>query len=243
MHQLLRNAIYTAQKAQRNYDLSKNLPEEDIKLLLYAATNCPSKQNEIHYKLHVFTDRQIIDEIYYHTKHFSLFKNDQDVKEQFSDEGGVWKFDKEKCVRNSQVKANILFVYEDYNGIARGGDHILATNNPNSVTRKNYERSKDNSIGISVGQLILTANLLGYRSGICSGFDGISVKKIINARNPVKLLVGLGFENKDTDRRLHPDVYNRDVDEEFRTDELEKNWQFPSFSKTIPVNFNGLSMK
>jgi nitroreductase len=240
MRDLLINALYYAQKAQRNYDHSKEIPEEDLKLLIYAATICPSKQNEVHYRLNIITDKEKINEIYFHTKNFSLFRNNNDIKEQFSDENGIWKFDQSKCVRNSQVKANILFVYEDYSGQARGGDHILATRNSNSVTYSTYARAKDTSIGISVGELILTANLLGYRTGISSGFDDDAVRSVLNTENSIKLLVGIGYENKSVNRRTHPDVLNKDVPESFRTGDLEDGWKFPSFYKNIPVVLNGI---
>ena len=237
MYDILKNAIYNAQKAQRNYDHTKVIPNNDLKLLIYAATNSPSKQNETHYRVHVITDENIIEEIYFHTKNFSLFTKD-DIKEQFSDEGGVWKFDRDKCVRNSQVKANVLFVYEDYTGQARGGDHILAKNNKESVTVPTYIRSKDTSIGISVGELILTASILGYRSGISSGFDGKAVKKVLQSENPIKLLVGVGYNNEEVNRRQHPDVLNKDVGEYFRTGKPDENWHFPSFYKSVPVILN-----
>ena len=235
----IKHAIYHAQKAQRNYDHSKTIPEDDFNLLIYAATTCPSKQNEAHYRLHIITDQKKIEEIYFHTKNFSLFKDEKDIKEQFSDAGGVWKFDRDKCVRNSQVKANILFAYEDYTGQARGGDHILAKNNPESVTVKAYTRSKDTSIGISVGELVLTANLLGYRTGISSGFDSNAVRGLLKSENSIKLLVGVGYENKNINRRIHPDVLNSEVGEYFRTGNLDENWKFPSFYKKIPIILNG----
>ena len=38
-------AIHASQHTQRNYDLDKKIPIEDIKTIITAATQCPSKQN------------------------------------------------------------------------------------------------------------------------------------------------------------------------------------------------------
>ena len=60
----LYKAVHSAQHCQRNFDLSKKMPTEDIKTLVTAATQCPSKQNIAFYKLHIITNRDVIDEIY-----------------------------------------------------------------------------------------------------------------------------------------------------------------------------------
>ena len=46
-------AIHASQHTQRNYDLDKKIPIEDIKTIITAATQCPSKQNLAFYDLHV----------------------------------------------------------------------------------------------------------------------------------------------------------------------------------------------
>ena len=73
MHEEIKKAVDVSQRAQRNYDLSKTIPEKDLETLIYAAINAPSKQNEIHYSLQVYTDPAIIREIYNATKKFTLF--------------------------------------------------------------------------------------------------------------------------------------------------------------------------
>ena len=40
------------------------MPEDDIDLLVHAATNCPSKQNFKFYNLHVVTNRDIIEKVH-----------------------------------------------------------------------------------------------------------------------------------------------------------------------------------
>jgi hypothetical protein len=103
-----------------------------------------------------------------------------------------------------------------------------------------YREQQSYSIGIPVGQLILTANLLGYKTGICSAMDSGPIKKLVGTENSVKLLVGVGFENTETDRRLHAETLNKDVAEKFKNGNLEKPWRFPSFKKYTKVTINGI---
>ena len=53
----IKKAVIRSQHVQRNWDLSQEMSQDDIDLLVHAATNCPSKQNIAFYKLHVLTDR------------------------------------------------------------------------------------------------------------------------------------------------------------------------------------------
>ena len=41
----IKKAIIRSQHCQRNWDLTKKIPSEDIKMIETAVTNCPSKQN------------------------------------------------------------------------------------------------------------------------------------------------------------------------------------------------------
>ena len=50
-HKDLKKSIIKSQHVQRNWDLSREMPEDDIDLLVHAATNCPSKQNFKFYTL------------------------------------------------------------------------------------------------------------------------------------------------------------------------------------------------
>ena len=233
-------AIDSAQRAQRNYDLTKSIPKKDLDTLIYSAVNSPSKQNEIHYSLAVYTDKDMIRQIYNHTKKFTLIKDASDLEKTFGEKDGRYWQNDDQSVTNSQILANALFVYIQEQGQARGGTHIVGQRSQNGNAKTIYNEQQSYSIGISVGQLILTANLLGYRTGICSAMDSKPIKKLVGTENSVKLLVGIGFENAGTDRRLHAETLNKDVPEKFRTGELEEHWKFPSFDKNIKVNINGV---
>lgn len=229
----LKDAIDTVQRAQRNYDLSKSIPEEDLELLIYAAKNSPSKQNETHLSLHIFTDEYIIKQIYDCTNKFTL--GVQEALEE--DKGEEWLY-QNYSVKNSQILANALFVYVEDEGEARGATHLRGQNGDDFGKRILTEQ-KNFSMGISIGELILTAGLLGYKTGICSAMDEDAVKEIIGTENSVKILVGVGFENEGVDRRLHAETLNKEIPEERRNGALDEKWRFPSNEKDIKVYLNG----
>lgn len=240
MHEIIKNAIAVSQRAQRNYDLSKTIPEKDLDTLIYAAINSPSKQNETHYSLHVYTDKDIIREIYNTTKKFTYGNKKHTSEILDTDKGENWMYEN-RSVHNSQTLANTLFVYVDDDGESRGVTHFLAQhddNNRNSV--HTYNEQKNFSVGVSVGQLILSATLLGYKTGICSAFDSNMLKNIVKTNNRVKLLIGVGYENNGVDRRLHAETLNREIPEEFQTGDLDEKWRFPSLDKNVKLLINGI---
>ena len=117
--------------------------------------------------------------------------------------------------------------------------HYAAKLNPNSSAAKAYEEQIAYSIGISVGELILSAGLLGYKTGICSALDTRPVRDILGTEQNPKLLVGVGIPNSHLERTMHLEVLNKDVPKKFRTGELEEHMKFPSFDKYTKVTING----
>ena len=241
MNNQIKQAVDTTNRAQRNYDLTKSIPQEDLDTLIYAAANSPSKQNETHYSLHVYTDQTIIKEIYNHTKKFTMIRDQQDQTESFKVENDIFIQNDTKSITNSQIYANALFVYVKGEGSINkyNVQHYAAKLNPNSSAAKAYEEQIAYSIGISVGELILTAGLLGYKTGICSALDTRPIRDILGIKQNPKLLVGVGIPNSQLERTQHSEVLNRDVLEKFRTGELEEHWNFPTFKKYTKVTING----
>lgn len=80
----------TAEHCQRNWDLSYQVPEQDLDVLIQIATTMPTKQNREHYKLLVSTDLNFNEQVL-------RLSIDPDVSETIQ--------------RNNQVNANILFIY------------------------------------------------------------------------------------------------------------------------------------
>ena len=241
MNNKIKQAVDATNRAQRNYDLTKSIPQEDLDTLIYSAANSPSKQNETHYSLHVYTDQNIIKQIYSHTKKFTLARTQEDKDESFSIENDVFVTHGETSVTNSQIYANALFVYvKDEGPINKYNvQHHAAQLNPNSSAAKAYEEQIAYSIGISVGELILTAGLLGYKTGICSALDTRPIRDILGIKQNPKLLVGVGCPNSQLERTQHSEVLNKDISERFRTGELDEHMKFPSFDKHTKVTING----
>ena len=239
LNKKIETAVDIAQRAQRNYDLSKKIPYKDLETLIYAAENSSSKQSETHYALHVYTDPIMIRKIYHCSKRFCLYSEDDNFDELFGEQDGTYWQSDNRSLTNSQTLANALFVYCNDDGDIRSCSHIVGNNLEDSESQKEYEESKNYSIGISVGQLVLSAAMLGYKTGLCSSFNK-PIAPLIGTEQKVKLLVGIGFENANLDRKTHPEVYNRDVDKIFRNGADNERWKFPSFDKNISVFLNGI---
>ena len=59
-----KKAVITSQHCQRNWDLNKVIPEQDIEIFKHVVTNCPSKQNIAYYDVYFINNRKIIEEIH-----------------------------------------------------------------------------------------------------------------------------------------------------------------------------------
>ncbi len=277
MNMKIKAAADVSQRAQRNWDQEKIIPEEDLETILYAAKEAATKQNEINYSIYCFTDRDKIKQIYDCTKKFTAFPQDMvkgevDVDkdprlgEMFKDIDGQFWQDDSYSVKNSQISGNALFVYcaNTTNQLQQpmskplemklqgrmGGTHLMATKataSPNVISI--YKEQIDFSIGISAGQLVLSAALLGYKTGFCSAFLDEEIEDILGIVhedgshwNP-KLLVSCGFPG-DRPRSEHQDLLNDDMMESARTGELGEKYMFPSFDKEgTPLYLNGVKIQ
>jgi nitroreductase len=230
-------AVNSAQRAQRNYDLTKSVLQEDLETLIHVASNSPSKQNEVHFSLKVYTDQKKIREIYNCTKRFALYR-DGVSDSKFDKVQDKFDMNEEFCVHNSQILSNVLFVYLDDEGTLRSGEHIWDKNNTPESYHPALNKQKNFSIGISSGQLILSASLLGYKTGICTAYDEGKLMRVLNTEKNIKMLVGIGFPNNHLDRRLHAETFNKDLPIDYQNGNLEDRWKFPTYNKTIKVSIN-----
>lgn len=239
MNNEIEKAVDITQRAQRNYDLNKQIPSRDLDTLIYAAANSPSKQNETHYELHVFTDQHIIRDIYNQTKLYLLMTDKDNPEDLYGEiDGEFWQSD-ERSVHNSQILSNVLFVYVEKAGEPRGGTHKFAQNNTSSKESLSiYNEQISYSIGISSGQLALSAALLGYKTGFCSAFNTVKVPQIIGTTKKAKLLVGVGYD-AGVNRRLHAETKNKDIPIGFQTGKPEEKWIFPTFDRHVDIYING----
>ena len=242
----IKDAVAITQRAQRNYNLTKTIPQEDIETLIYAASNGPSKQNETHFNLRVYTDPVIIEKIHQATKLYTMFSEDN-IDEVFSDKNEHFNAKEEYTITNSQIYANAVFVWCDDTANLRGGTHILATRPEASEgVRQTLFEQKAFSIGISSGQLTLTAALLGYKTGYCSAFErnierttpDKHLQTIIQSETEPRIIVGVGYPNEGVDRSYHATVKNKDIPERYRNGPDEQYWKHPTFDKSLKVWLN-----
>jgi len=246
MHDKIKNAIEVTQRAQRNYNLTKTIPQKDIDTLIHAASNGPSKQNETHFNLRVYTDPAIIKKIHEATKLYAMFSWDN-VDEVFNDKDGNFNTKEEYTVTNSQIYANAVFIWCDDTANLRGGTHILGARKEASfISKQTLFEQKSFSVGISSGQLTMAAALLGYKTGYCSAFErnlkrttpDKHLQTIINSETEPRIIVGIGYPNEGVNRQYHATVKNKDVPERYRNGAAEQYWKHPTFDKELKVWLN-----
>jgi len=204
----LKKAIIKSQHCQRNWDLTREIPEEDLDILEFAATQCPSKQNVAHYKLHMITNRDLIEKIHAETNGF-VYQDTPRGPKPYTPEGP--NDPNAKYTTNTQVLANLLIVFEDHTDLSLWEDK-----NRNSETKAvstgqdaggkraqvlHFDRNV--AVGIAAGYLNLTATLLGYSTGCCSCMNHDNIAKILGLKTHPLLLMGIGFKDLNRNRRVH----------------------------------------
>ncbi len=180
--------IDKTQRCQRNWDLNKQIPKEDLDTIIYAIANAPSKQNLQYFNIHVITNRKIIESIYEETIVLSGRR------------------------KNPQVLANVLFVFTEV--IPKEATYYL-----NKKKDDQYGHDKDLFLcsGISAGYGALVAGLLGYETGFCKCFnDTAKLKKLLNTKEEISLMLGVGYGDKTKHRR--EDHMTKEIVESFNKD-------------------------
>ena len=206
-NKFLERTIAKSQQCNRNWDLSKQIPDKDIKTMEQAVTQCSSKQNRVFYKVLYTQDRNKIEAIHNAT------------------DGFTYRLQKDKdgnylTITNPQVLANTLFVFAK----DRDDNMEARTDKENELGIEEERNSEDGktdenrAIGIAAGYLTLTANLLGYESGCCQCFENETVRDILGLDDDVFLLMGVGYGDKTRGRKEH---------------HADQNFTFPSLKKNI----------
>jgi len=206
-----KEAVLTVRKCQRNWDESKSIPQEHIDHLIYLATNCPSKQDEIRFGLCVVTNseiRKIIYDDYIWGSH------------RFGNDAG----------RNTQMGAQALFIFAKVNPSDFEHDTIGIT--VSDVVSNDFDYRSDinfdRDIGISMGIVSFAAAQLGYKTGFntnlyynkYSGEDWRNLLGIKDVSWDPQVILGIG----------HPDeslawFQSRDI-EYLQADPREENLDY-----------------
>lgn len=191
-HKVISKAIIKSQHCQRNWDLSRSIPEEDMKLIEMAATQCPSKQNIAHYNVHFITNRELIEKIHAET------------------DGFTYNYQPKQTTTNTQTLANLLIVFEALPLQSKLGDktrndqtYELAKNENVQVNTWLLEKDLNMAIGIAAGYVNMVSTLLGYSTGCCACFNPQGVQNILKTENNIALLMGVGFSDPTLNRRVH----------------------------------------
>ena len=182
---MIKKSIIKSQRCQRNWDLDKSIPKDDIDLIETAITQCPSKQNIVFYKPYMIQDRNTIEKIHACTKGFLRY-SDGTVE------------------TNSQTLANLLIVFvEDpgYENTKKRNTQTMASNE--DINKNRLHNDKMLSVGVAAGYCNLTASMLGYSTGCCTCFDSKAIQNILGSDEKVLLLMGVGYSDDSRNRREH----------------------------------------
>ena len=187
---MIKETIHESQKCQRNWDLNKQIPEEDKNLIIESATNCPSKQNLNYFKLHVIEDREMIEKIHDNTKGFGPIYSDYDSELREENSYDENQQEEGEMYTNPQVLGQMLLAF------TKNEDTLLQR-------QKDDDWAEDRSmaIGIAAGYVNVVATQLGYSTGCCKCMDSEAVKEVLG-ETPI-LLMGVGIADKTRDRREH----------------------------------------
>lgn len=185
----IKEIIHKSQHVQRNWDLSKEIPQEHLDILIEAATQCPSKQNIAYYGVHVITDRTLIEEIHSHTTGFGP---------------NVFNLEEKSLETNTQVLANVLFCFTFHEASRLQTKRFLQqANGLTDLTINKFieEQDRNTAIGIASGYVNFISNLLGYSTGFCGCFETEEIHTILT-EEPI-LLLGIGFPDENKTRLEH----------------------------------------
>lgn len=186
-YQDIKKAVIKSQHCQRNFDLSKEIPEDDLNLIIHAATNCPSKQNISFYDLIVIRDKDLISSIHQVAT-------------------GVDAYDKDGNfvpTTNSQTLANVLFVFvrKELSDMTEFASTKWRTADEAEVAI--FERDRNVAIGIAAGYTNVVSSLLGYSTGCCQCFQTEKIREMLGIERTPELLMGIGFKDETRNRREH----------------------------------------
>jgi nitroreductase len=207
--QMIKKSIQKSQHCNRNWDLTQEMPQADIDLMIEAATQCHTKQNLNHYKTHVITDRAIIEQIEAATAIPDFGSEDND----FRGYDGVQGYDEGKGPTNSQLSAHAVFAFVEDDAWQMGEE----VREPSESTKTmhgqtgdgkmaaSYKEDRDQAVGIAAGYLNLVSTMMGYSTGCCKCFHMDKVNKALNlpeGKNTV-LLMGIGIADPSRQRQEH----------------------------------------
>ena len=189
-HKVISKAVNRSQHTQRNFDLSKTIPDSDLKELLHSMTECPSKNNIAFYGVHMINSQILANLVVIFEAlpiNLEMFENEP---EGYVPPNG-FRNAEHYLMKNPQHSNETITSSEIVPH--KTSDEAMAALKTDQAT----------AIGIAAGYLNLTAAMLGYRTGCCSCFNSDAVKQVANLEHGAFLLMGVGFHNNEKNRREH----------------------------------------
>lgn len=178
----LRKIIQKSTLTQRCWDLSQTIPEQDLDTIIYSATAAPVKQNYAYFRLHVVLDRTLVERLYDTTEGFGL-----------GSPQGM------RIVKNSQILANTVLVFEPYNT----GENLDRNLERRKQDTNSLKYDQDSAISMAAAYANFTAHTLGYRTGFCACFDHYQAQSALGTEEMPKLMLGIGYPDTTKHRCRH----------------------------------------
>ena len=199
--QMIKKSIQKSQHCNRNWDLTQEMPQADIDLMIEAATQCPTKQNLNHYKTHVITDRAIIEQIEAATAIPDFGSADND----FRGYDGVPGYDEGKGPTNSQLSAHAVFAFVEDEAWQMGEEVRDPAEKEQGMMAASYKEDRDQAVGIAAGYLNLVSTMMGYSTGCCKCFHVSKVNELLGLPEgkDTVLLMGIGIADPSRQRQEH----------------------------------------
>lgn len=204
---MLIKAIHKSQHVQRNWDLSKTIPAEDLAVIEQAVVGAPSKQNVTFFKPYFITDRSKIEAIHRNTTGFFI----ENGKKGGSAPGNG------RLTTNPQTLANLLIVFTKNFDQAEAAKHTDQFHNSELM-----ETDMHQALGVAAGYVNVVASLMGYGTGCCSCCNKDEIQKILGIKEKPMLLMGVGFPDESKPRREH---------------HMQSHLTFPTHRKNITVEY------
>ena len=191
----IKKAIIKSQHCQRNWDLTKTIPEEHLEILKTSITQSPSLQNVAFYKVHFIQDRNTIEAVHdcTHGAPYRVTEKGKLVDPNPKEDDHLYEMGD---TTQTQVLANLVVVFEEYYKPEDYFKEKRIEDNPK-------EFDKTVAVGIASGYLNLTANLLGYETGCCISIDHNKLKDTLNMEGKPLLVMGVGYKDPTRNRRIH----------------------------------------
>lgn len=180
-----KKVIDTIRQCQRNWDLSKEIPDEHIQHWKYIASHSPSKQDEGYFNVRIIKNKELISVLKQHTW------------------GQTVKVGSLKGVaRNPQMGASVYILFSEKISITPREIDLAG----NYIADEDIVKIKNASVaaGIAGGLIAQSAVSLGYKVGFNTNHSEPEIwhskLRILASKEKLLFGIGIGFPQEDKPR-------------------------------------------